>query len=263
MVKYLKLVGEIIAYLALFLVVSITVLIISSFVLVFLGMDIMDNIQMMELLNMRLTPLILLVFFGMAYMIFKAFNKDLIKFCRFKKFKLNQLAPVILIAIFTTALSLVLIQYGVEIFPDYAEVSESLSSSSQDLLAMLGIVIFGPMLEEILFRGIIFNRLREEMPVVIAALIQAIIFGVMHGNPLQFLYTVALGLIMAYVYVKTDSLWLSMVVHITYNYFGVLIFPTFLGVFNVPLIAFGVISALLLILSFIYFNLTIRKNLWN
>jgi membrane protease YdiL (CAAX protease family) len=260
MVKYLKLAGEIIAYLVLFLGVSITVLIFSSLILVILGMDIMDNIQMMELLNMRLTPVILLVFFIISYIIFKAFNRNLIEFCRFRKFRLNQLAPVILIAIFTTALSMVFIQYGVEIFPDYSKVSESLNSSSQDMLAMLGIVVFGPILEEILFRGIIFNKLRQEMPVVLAALIQAIIFGIMHGNPLQFLYTVVLGLIMAYVYVKTDSLWLSIVVHVIYNYFGVLILPTFLGFFNVPLIGFGLVSAMFLVLSFIYFNATVRRT---
>lgn len=258
--RFLKMVGAVVSYLSLYFITSFLALIIGLFFMVMSGseMDILQNADLIESINYKIIPLGLILFFFICYGVFKIMNRDLIKFCRFNRFRISYVIPIILISIFTTGVSLVCIQYGVTIFPDYNEVSNSYSTAASSIIGILGIVVFAPILEEILFRGMIFNRLREEMNVVVAAIIQAIIFGIMHGNMLQFFYTFALALVMAYVYVKTDSLWMSILVHITYNLFGVAIYPNLLDSFNIPLILFGVINLVLLIGAFVYFNFVIK-----
>ncbi|GAA0179224.1 hypothetical protein SH2C18_21310 [Clostridium sediminicola] len=258
--RFLKMAGAVISYISLYFITSFLALIIALMFLMINGseLNILENAELIETINFKIMPLFLILFFIICYGVFKIINRDLIKFCRFNRFRISYVVPIILIAIFTTGISLVCTQYGITIFPDYAEVSNTYSMAAKSIIGILGIIVFAPILEEILFRGMIFNRMREDMNVVLAAILQAIIFGMMHGNMLQFFYTFALALIMAYVYVKTDSLWMSILVHITYNLFGVAIYPALLDNFNIPLILFGIINIVLLIGSFMYFNFMVK-----
>lgn len=260
MAKYLRMSAAILAYLLIYFFLNLftEIIALSSMMLGGSGIDILYDNEILELISFNTMPLFLLFFFIVCYGIFRAMNLDFIAFCRFKRFRIRYILPIILISIFTTGISLVFIQYGIVLFPDYAEVSNSYSMAAQSMIGILGIVVFAPLIEEILFRGMIFNRLRQDMNVIIAAVIQAIIFGIMHGNMLQFIYTFALGLVMAYIYVKTDSLWMSILVHMTYNLFGVAVFPNLLEKFNIPIILFGVINVVLLIGSFVYFNFMVK-----
>jgi hypothetical protein len=81
--------------------------------------------------------------------------------------------------------------------------------------------LFGPLLEELLYRGVILQGLRkynERMAIIISALI----FGLMHQNYQQFILAFALGIILAAITLKSESLIPSLVTHIIVNTTGVL-----------------------------------------
>ena len=67
----------------------------------------------------------------------------------------------------------------------------------------VGLVIYGiltPFTEEVIFRGIIYNRIRKYFPVQISMVVSALIFGCYHGNVVQMLYAIIMGLALALVY---------------------------------------------------------------
>lgn len=75
-------------------------------------------------------------------------------------------------------------------------------------------VICAPIFEEIIFRGIIQKGLMNKGVKPWKAIIFAsIIFGVVHGNPWQFVGAVLLGCVLGLVYYKTKSLLLPMLLH--------------------------------------------------
>ncbi len=87
-------------------------------------------------------------------------------------------------------------------------------------LVLLCTVVLGPIVEEVVFRGLVFTRLRRAMPLWSAALLSALLFGVMHGNPLWIAYAFCLGCVLAFVYEKGGGLWASVFFHILFNFVG-------------------------------------------
>lgn len=87
----------------------------------------------------------------------------------------------------------------------------------------LAIVVVGPIIEEILFRGIIFssfeNTTRNSWFPVLAT---GIMFGVWHGSFIQGVYTAIIGIILAYYMKKCRSLFLVVLAHGVNNIGGTL-----------------------------------------
>lgn len=79
----------------------------------------------------------------------------------------------------------------------------------------LGFII--PVSEELLFRGLLFKRCRGMMGFWPAALSISILFGFSHGNLVQFLYAMGLGLLLAYTCEKYGSLKAAIVLHMAAN----------------------------------------------
>ena len=100
------------------------------------------------------------------------------------------------------------------------EVNEYLQDYSL-VLQFITIAIVPAFCEEFLFRGVILSNL---MPFGKATAIigSSLLFGLMHGNFYQFLYTTVAGIILGTVYVMTDSIWCSILVHLVNNSISVL-----------------------------------------
>ena len=109
------------------------------------------------------------------------------------------------------------------LFPGYGELSERVFAD-QNLLAMLFWVgLVAPIAEELIFRGLIFRRLLDDMRVGWAIGISAFFFGIYHGNVLQFLYAGILGACFAYCYYRLRSLWAPILLHIGANCWSVIL----------------------------------------
>lgn len=80
-----------------------------------------------------------------------------------------------------------------------------------------------PCMEEMIFRGLIFRRMRTYSIFSLAALVSAVLFGIYHMNLLQFLYATCLGLLLAYVYEQFRTILAPILLHATANAFSILI----------------------------------------
>lgn len=116
----------------------------------------------------------------------------------------------------------------VTIFPidgilgNYSETAKNVMSQNLPL-QIIALVILGPLMEELLFRGLIYNKLKIISETTIAAYISAIIFGVYHMNLVQGLYTFVLGVLLAYVYEKYNTIIAAYLLHMAANATAVII----------------------------------------
>lgn len=105
-----------------------------------------------------------------------------------------------------------------EISVGYQEVSEILYEPSFSMqIICLGIII--PIMEELIFRGLIFGRMREEMPMGRAVLYSSLLFGLYHGNVVQAVYGTLCGALFAYLYEKYNSFKAPLLAHMAMNIF--------------------------------------------
>lgn len=84
------------------------------------------------------------------------------------------------------------------------------------------VVILAPIIEELMLRGIMFNRLRYGLPFAISNLIQAAVFGIYHWDIVQGLYAFGIGLLLGYIYERTRTLLAPIIVHVFINGLGFL-----------------------------------------
>lgn len=101
----------------------------------------------------------------------------------------------------------------------YEETAQLMYSSRLDIM-ILATVVFGPMVEETVFRGLMYGRLRELMGFWPAALLSAFLFGLFHMNFVQFVYAGLMGLVLVFVYERYQSLWASILMHAAANAFS-------------------------------------------
>lgn len=91
------------------------------------------------------------------------------------------------------------------------------------VLQLVVTCVCAPLVEETLFRGLVHKRLRGIMGMTPAMIISSVLFGIIHGNIVQFLYATLIGFICAYVYEKFKSIGAPIIVHASANIFSVLV----------------------------------------
>ena len=94
--------------------------------------------------------------------------------------------------------------------------SNALSLRSKALL-FLFLLIEAPVLEELLFRGVLFGGLTKIMPIWPAILLSGLVFAVIHINAATLIPLWFLGVAFAWLYVRTGTLLAPMAVHFTFN----------------------------------------------
>jgi len=90
-------------------------------------------------------------------------------------------------------------------------------------LAIIVTSIIGPILEEIVFRKIIFGSLHNRYNFFISALISSVIFAAAHMEFQHILLYSAMGFTFAFLYVKTKSIFVPIFAHVSMNTLVVLV----------------------------------------
>lgn len=85
------------------------------------------------------------------------------------------------------------------------------------LFLTIFVSVFGPIIEEIFFRGFVFSAIKKRLGVLKGALLSAAMFSLLHTNIVGFVPIMVLGMLMAYLYETTSSLVAPMTVHILHN----------------------------------------------
>lgn len=182
------------------------------------------------------------------YRHFKKKNKSLVQICKVKSLNLNEILKISVLMVTISLFINIIYIVGIENLSGYTEVSNTLESWINTPLGIFNICILGPIFEEILCRGMIFNKLREYFKLPISLIVQALIFAVMHGNLYQISYTFWMGIALGLVYLYTDSILGCILLHILNNTFSGLIYEpkSNLGIIATSIVGL-IISILILI----------------
>ena len=85
------------------------------------------------------------------------------------------------------------------------------------LLMLIAISIVAPIIEEFIFRGIILNGLLNKYSPSKSILISSLLFAAIHGNIHQGVNTFLLAVIFGYIFYKTRSIYLTILLHFFNN----------------------------------------------
>ena len=102
----------------------------------------------------------------------------------------------------------------------YCLVPETAQEANEINAVLILCVVFGPVIEEIMFRGVLLKMFGAACGTVAASVITAALFAIMHTEPVQMVYTFALGIILAAIRVKSTSLWSPILLHLSFNITG-------------------------------------------
>jgi membrane protease YdiL (CAAX protease family) len=101
-------------------------------------------------------------------------------------------------------------------FSSYEKLMDTLDITAS-VFAVPYVMLVGPVAEELIFRGVILDRLKPAFSFWTANVIQAALFGIFHMNVIQGLYAFALGILLGMVVQVTGTIFASMIMHITFN----------------------------------------------
>ena len=146
----------------------------------------------------------------------------------FQQVEIKKIAANGILLIVITALSMnVVLSVAISNLPWPQEWIDAYMTNSASidgsLLSWLAAVVMAPVLEEIVFRGLIYTRLKKGMPTIVAAILASFVFGLCHGTAIWIIYATGLGLVMTWVFEKYQSLTASILFHLSFNTMGLII----------------------------------------
>ncbi len=101
---------------------------------------------------------------------------------------------------------------------------EDMLSGSNMLVMMIYGILIAPIMEEIIFRKVLLDKLRRfgDKP---AILMTGFAFGLFHMNLQQFVYATVLGMLFAYITIRTNTIRYAIIIHMIVNFIGIGIAP--------------------------------------
>ncbi len=132
------------------------------------------------------------------------------------------LAIVVSIATIATAFVVEPVAALLPEMPAYLEKALETMTEGPLLMSLISVSVMAPLFEEWLCRGLVLRGLMNKMSPTWAIVVSAAFFAVLHMNPWQAVVAFALGLLFGYVYYRTGSLKLTMLMHCVNNTLSVL-----------------------------------------
>lgn len=86
----------------------------------------------------------------------------------------------------------------------------------------LAVVLVGPIVEELLFRGIVFHYLEKVKSGWFAIIVSGIAFGLWHQEPVQVVYAAIIGVLYGMIYFKVRDLRVTIILHVANNFLSTL-----------------------------------------
>lgn len=173
--------------------------------------------------------LALIISTSLFILLLKRENKSPIEYLKVHKVSLKNILHLICFTII-----LVPIDLGIALLLSKVITTDVSTETKLYFWSILHLVILAPISEEIFFRGILFQKLKEIMPLFLSLIIQGFIFGIAHGafsgHLMQSIVAGFSGILYALVYNYKKNLTIPILLHSFYNSFLVilnLLFPNF------------------------------------
>lgn len=224
-IQILASLGKAIAYLALFLgsqaLVS-TGFSIAAALTVIVETGSLDLFQMLEVLMAYVTPITLAS--NLFTLVFLLLFFPLRRKNPLREFQLQPIPPlaaagaVSIAPVLYGVVTLVLFLLPAAWMADYAQASAALNDTG--LLPFLSVALAAPVVEEVIFRGLIQSRLAHALPGWPAVVLSALLFALCHGQPVWMGYAFVLGMVLGIMAWRTGSILPSILTHIVFNAIG-------------------------------------------
>lgn len=220
---------------------------------VFLGFKNKKNIS--ELIDNEFSSYIFITSVVITLLIFyKMSKKNNIQISNYvKKINLKILIPCVIL---TISLHVMIFVINNTNFFKNLKTSSGNGFSNNIFLYLISVGILVPIIEEILYRGTIFYKLKNEFSFPKLLFIQAFVFGLIHLNLVQSFFAFIFGLFLGYIYYKSKNILLPIIMHCCFNTWNLVYILIYKFVFNNSLIVF-LVSLLICLSSFLY----IRKQI--
>lgn len=122
--------------------------------------------------------------------------------------------------------------FAITVFEEQLQLEDQLADQFASMMhstaGIIGISLFGPIIEEICFREALMGGLiRRGMKPWLAIFISAAIFGLIHGNPIQIVGAGLIGVIFGIIYYKSGNIVLTSILHVINNSFATFLAITY------------------------------------
>lgn len=122
--------------------------------------------------------------------------------------------------------------------------------------------IIGPIIEEYLFRGIVYHKLKELYPKKNAMIFCTVLFAIFHGNFIQIIFALLLGTILILLYDKYQDIKIPILFHIVVNLTSLLLIPNLQNIsFIITILIFIVSTIIFYIFCITQWRESIEKNM--
>jgi len=136
------------------------------------------------------------------------------------KFSSTKLMLLVTITILAIQIGIVSPIVGSLPMPDFMKKIFLEVAGRTGISSFIVIVIAAPILEELIFRGIILKGLLTKYTPIKSIIISSLLFGIVHLNPWQFIAAMIIGVFSGWIYYKTKKLTLSILIHMVNNFFA-------------------------------------------
>jgi len=229
-----KALGKAVAYFAVYLLVQVLVsMVFSTVISARMTMEMMASGEELDVMAMTdalmaevmskamemtfVAGLVTLLIFWIVFLIRK---KKFTKEVCIRKIPVTGILPIAIMAAAFNVITTVIISFmpwPQEWMDSYVESSSAIDGSA---MAWFTAVLMAPVLEEVVFRGLMYTRLKKGLPVVVAAILTSLAFGIAHGTVIWAIYTFIFSMILIWVFEKFQSLTACIVLHMAYNLSG-------------------------------------------
>lgn len=183
----------------------------------------LDDSSLIQYINNH-TILIMLIecigFIPIFYMKYKKYN------CKKENVSIQSIGKIIIMSfILSSCLNFIII-----LFKHYMSIN--ISNSIINFTTILSTGIIGPIIEELLFRGIVYEKFTNIFKEKQAFYLSALVFAFFHiGGIFQIIFAFIIGCFLTYIYSKYHDIKISMIAHVIVNITSILISPMILLLF--------------------------------
>lgn len=165
------------------------------------------------------------------------------------------LAMIVLLGISVQFFSSCILTTVLNLMPSVAEEYMNNLSAILEITPrmLLQVCLIAPIIEELFFRGLIFSLMSKLLPFIFANVVQAIVFGIYHGNVVQAVYAFILGMFIGYILFITGSIVYTIVLHMSINLTGMFIDRI------VPMDEALIVRMVIMIISFVIIYLLVKN----
>ena len=216
--------GSLLVLNALSILISLTI----TFILSFIGLssesihNIITDAGFNKFFQITLSTILFIVPFSIF---FKCAGYRISDLAIFEKPKNKSFLPLFLMGIAFCAFSNIAVsvagnffeQFGINYEVDMGDYPKGFFGF---LLSVIATAVIPPLVEEFACRGLILGSLRK-FGDGFAIVVSSVIFGIMHGNFQQMPFAFLVGLVLAYITIKSGSLWVAIAVHAFNNFISV------------------------------------------